>query len=97
MEVSATGTAEVTVLGHIKSIEDYQKIKDTVKGIVNSGNKSIVVKLPDSISMTSSVIGFFLKLINADHVKITMLVKDDRLYGILDAMKLITVFDVQKM
>ena len=97
MEVKATGAAEVTVLGHIKSIEDYQKIKDTVKSVVSNGNKSIVVKIQDSMSMTSSVIGFFLKLINADHVKITMLVKDERLYSILDAMKLVAVFDVQKM
>lgn len=97
MEVKATGTAEVTVLGHIKSIEDYQKIKDTVKSLVSDGNKSIVVKIPDSMSMTSSVIGYFLKLINRDHVKISMLVKDERLYNILDAMKLIAVFDVQKM
>jgi hypothetical protein len=97
MEVKATGAGEVTVLGHIKSIEDYQKIKDMVKSLVAGGNKSIVVKIPDSMSMTSSVIGYFLKLINGDHVKITMLVKDERLYGILDAMKLIAVFDVQKM
>jgi len=97
MEVKATGVGEVTVLGHIKSIEDYQKIKDTIKGLVSNGNKSIVVKIPDSISMTSSVIGYFLKLINGDHVKITMLVKDERLYSIMDAMKLITVFDVKRM
>ncbi len=97
MEVKSTGTAEVTVLGHIKSIDDYQKIKEVVKGLVSSGNKSIVVKIPDSMSMTSSVIGYFLKLINGDHVKITMLVRDERLYNILDAMKLIAIFDVQKI
>ncbi len=97
MEVKVTGTAEVTLLGHIKGIEDYQKIKDTVKSLVSGGNKSVVVKIPDSMSMTSSVIGYFLKLINGDHVKISMLVKDERLYGILDAMKLVAVFDVQRM
>lgn len=43
------------------------------------------------------VIGYFLKLINTDQLKITMLVNDHRLSKILDAMKLTTVFDVQRM
>ncbi|MBF0558785.1 MAG: hypothetical protein HQL08_08395 [Nitrospirae bacterium] len=97
MEVKVTGPGEVTVLGDIESIDDYQKIKETVKGVVLSGNKSIVVKIPDAKSMTSMVIGFFLKLVKGDHLKITMLVKDETLYSILKAMKLIAVLDVHKM
>jgi|SRR5208283_592508 len=95
MEVKVIGTTEVTVLGHIKSIEDHQKIKDTVSGLVSNGNKSIVVNIQDSMSITSSVIGFFLKLINVDQVKITLLVKDARLFNTLSAMKLIAVLNVQ--
>jgi hypothetical protein len=97
MEVKVSGASEVTVYGDIKSIEDYQEIKNAVKGLVSSGKNSLVIKIPDSLSMTSSVIGFLLKLTYGDQVKIAMLVKDERLYNLLDVLNLITVFDVKKL
>lgn len=97
MEVKTTGESEITVVGNIKTIEDYQAIKTMVKNMVDKGKQTITVKIPDSLSMTSSVIGFFLKLIYGDNVKISMYVKDERLYNLLDVLNLVTVFDVKKM
>ena len=50
-------------LANIKNTADYQLIKDNVNSLVQSGTKSIIVKTPESFSMTSSVIGFFIKVI----------------------------------
>jgi hypothetical protein len=96
MTIRTTGDSEVTVSGNIKSIEDYQAIKEVVRDLVKKGRQAIVVNIPDSLSMTSSVIGFFLKLIYSDNIKITMNVTDERLYNLLDVLNLITVFDVRK-
>ncbi|MBZ0156474.1 MAG: hypothetical protein K8I29_09745 [Alphaproteobacteria bacterium] len=97
MEVEISGASEVTISGHIKSIEDYQQIKNTVKELVSGGRNSLVIRIPDSLSMTSSVIGFFLKLIYGDKVKVSMLVGDERLLNLLDVLNLLTVFDVKKI
>lgn len=97
MHAHISGDAEVTISGNIKTIEDYQAIKEAVKTLVQKGKNNITVKVVDSISMTSSVIGFFLKLVCGENVKITMYVKDKRLYALLDTLNLLSVFDVKKL
>ncbi|MFO0752232.1 MAG: hypothetical protein U0411_02765 [Thermodesulfovibrionales bacterium] len=97
MEVKITGAMEVTISGTIKSIEDYQEIKETVREVVSDGKGDLLIRIPASLTMTSSVIGFFLKLIYKDQVKVSMLVGDERLYRLLDVLNLLTVFGVKKM
>lgn len=46
--------------------------------------------------MTSSVIGFFIKVIFQDKVSIHVYVKDDRLYSLLEDLNLIETFKVKK-
>lgn len=97
MEVKATGVSEVTINGNIQSIEDYQEIKDVVRSIVDTGATTITIKIPDSISMPSSVIGFLLKLVHVDKIIISMFVRDDRLYNLMEILNLITILNVKKM
>lgn len=97
MEVKTTGVSEISVLGHIKSIEDYHAIKVVVRDLIGKGNSSLTINIPDSISMTSSVIGFLLKLVYVDKVTISMRVRDERLYDLLDILNLITAFNITKM
>ncbi len=85
MEIQRQGS-EIVITGNIKNTSDYQSIKDNVNALVQSGAKSIIVKTPESFSMTSSVIGFFI------HVY----VKDDRLYSLLEDLNLIETFKVKK-
>ncbi|MCX8070188.1 MAG: hypothetical protein N2738_06765 [Thermodesulfovibrionales bacterium] len=97
MEVRATGASEVTITGNIQSIEDYQEIKDVVRSIVEKGASTISIKIPDSISMPSSVIGFLLKLVHVDKIAISMFVRDDRLYNLMEILNLITILNVKRM
>ncbi len=96
MEAKVTGASEITITGNIQSIEDYQEIKDTVRSVLSKGAAQITIKIPDSLSMPSSVIGFLLKLVHVDNVGITMLVKDDRLYNLMEILNLVTVLNVKK-
>lgn len=73
MEIQRQGS-EIVITGNIKNTSDYQSIKDNVNALVQSGAKSIIVKTPESFSMTSSVIGFFIKVIFQDKVSILSLI-----------------------
>ena len=97
MEVKATGASEVTITGNIQSIEDYQDIKDVVRSIIDKGANSITIRIPDSVSMPSSVIGFLLKLVHVDKIVMSILVRDDRLYNLMEILNLITILNVKKM
>ncbi len=95
MEIKRNGS-EIIISGNIKNTTDYQEIKDNVNELIKSGSKSIIVKTPESFSMTSSVIGFFIKVIFQDKVPIHVYVKDDRLYSLLEDLNLLDTFKVQK-
>lgn len=95
MEIQRQGS-EIVITGNIKNTSNYQSIKDNVNALVQSGAKSIIVKTPESFSMTSSVIGFFIKVIFQDKVSIHVYVKDDRLYSLLEDLNLIETFKVKK-
>lgn len=95
MEIKRNGS-ELVISGNIKNTTDYQIIKDNVNELIKSGSKSIIVKTPESFSMTSSVIGFFIKVIFQDKVPIHVYVKDDRLYSLLEDLNLLDTFKVQK-
>ncbi len=95
MEIKRNGS-EIIISGNIKNTTDYQTIKDNVNELIKSGSKSIIVKTPESFSMTSSVIGFFIKVIFQDKVPIHVYVKDDRLYSLLEDLNLLDTFKVQK-
>ncbi len=95
MEIQRQGS-EIVITGNIKNTSDYQSIKDNVNALVQSGAKIIIVKTPESFSMTSSVIGFFIKVIFQDKVSIHVYVKDDRLYSLLEDLNLIETFKVKK-
>jgi hypothetical protein len=94
MEIQASGST-VTINGNIKSISDFQEIKSTLDKVV-AENSSIVLKIEDSISITSSVIGYFNKLILKDNIKIDMQIGNDDLISLLDDLSLSEVFNVRK-
>jgi hypothetical protein len=94
MELEVTGPSEILIRGNIKSIENYRDIKKAVEGLVQRGAGNITIDILESLSMTSSVIGFFVKLVSRDNVKVNMHVHDRRLYETLGELKLIDIFGV---
>ena len=97
MELHGTKDGELIIKGNIKTITDYEDIKRAIKDQMGRGIKDIDVKIEDSFSITSSVVGFFLKVINKDKINLKILVKDDRLYKILRDLNLLELFKVSKL
>ena len=94
MDISASGSV-VTISGNIKSVGDFQSIKSTLDSVVTS-NSQITLIIKDSISITSSVIGYFNKLILKDGIKIDMRIGNEDLISLLDDLNLTSVFNVRK-
>lgn len=85
----------LTITGNIKSISDYQTIKDAVDSVIST-NKSVIIKIQDSISITSSVIGYFSKIIQKDGIDLSIKVKDATLMELFDDINLVELFKVEK-
>ncbi len=92
----STSSNRVTIDGNIKSIGDFQSIKNSVDSLVAS-NKSIVIDIKNSLSLTSAVIGYFNKLILKDKISVQVNVGDKQLYELLDDLNLTSVFNLKKV
>jgi len=95
MEISNNGS-NVEIEGNIKSLKDFQDIKRLLDNISNPGD-FLSIHIKNSISITSSVIGYFVKLINKDKVNISINVGDKRLFNLFDDLNLISLFHVKKV
>ena len=87
---------KVIVEGNIKSMTHYRDLKAVIdeKAAVYS---KIVIELVDSISITSSVIGYLSKLVNVDGIGLELRVKDENLYNLLDELGLVQLFGVRRI
>jgi hypothetical protein len=94
MEISLNGSV-VNIKGNIKSVSDFKEIKSNIEGISKQYG-SITINIIDSLSMTSSVIGYFNKLILKDKVNIQMNIGNKQLIELLNDLNLSSVFNVRK-
>jgi len=94
MDIVVSGNT-VTITGNIKTIGDYQAIKDTLEKLVG-GSNNIIIIIKDSISITSSVIGYLTKLVQKDNIDIQIRVGDANLYELFDEINLVQLFRVSR-
>lgn len=87
---------QLVITGNVKSIQDSEEIKKTLQHIAND-HASIELILLDSISLTSSVIGFLVKLAQKDRKNILLKVADNQLYDLLQDLNLYTIFPIEKI
>ena len=95
MEIFSKGSI-VTIKDNIKSINDFQSIKKCLDELIANDNR-VTIDIIDSMSMTSSVIGYLTKIIFKDKVQLSLRIGDQRLYDLLDELNLISQFNVRKV
>lgn len=88
-------TIEVT--GDIKSLQDYTEVKETISKMIFAGSKSIQLNITNSASITSSVIGFLIKLINIDKIDLKVATGNSKLYKMLNDLNLTDLFKVTNL
>ncbi|WP_434658079.1 hypothetical protein [Sulfurimonas sp. NW9] len=86
----------VTINGNIKSIQDYQQIKETIDTL-RTTHRHIVLIIKDSISITSSVIGYLNKLVLKDNIDLHVEVGDEQLMELFEDLNLVSLFHVKKV
>ena len=91
-----TSSNNVDITGNIKSVSDFQELKSVFDDLIEN-YKSINVKIKDSLSITSSVIGYFNKLILKDGIDIHMSIGNEQLMELFDDLNLATLFKAKKI
>ncbi|SFV75149.1 hypothetical protein MNB_SM-3-1238 [hydrothermal vent metagenome] len=94
MEIT-TSSNKVTITGNIKSVSDYQSIKSELDHLAKQYS-SITVDIKDSISITSSVIGYFNKLVLKDNIDLRLNIGNDQLLDLLKDLNLASTFKATK-
>jgi hypothetical protein len=89
-------TNQVTIHGNIKSVEDFQKIKSAVDSIKNQ-NKEITIQIVDSLSITSSVIGYLNRIVLEEGIKLRLYAKSEQLILLLEDLGLSKLFNVKRV
>lgn len=92
----STSSNSITILGNIKSISDFQEIKTTFDSLIAS-HKSLTVNIKDSISITSSVIGYLNKLVLKDGIALQLKIGNDQLYTLIDDLNLVNALKATKV
>lgn len=95
MEISINSNT-VTISGNIKSVSDFQTIKGSMDSLV-AQHKNVVINIPESLSITSSVIGYFNKLVLKDKIDINMNVGNAQLIELLNDLNLASIFKARKV
>ena len=94
MEIS-TSNNTVTITGNIKTVNDFQEIKQSLDTLT-ARQKNITINIKESLSITSSVIGYFNKLILKDKVTIQMNIGNNQLLELFDELNLSSTFKAKK-
>lgn len=94
MDISVSNST-ITILGNIKSVADYQTLKSTIDTVAKN-HDNINIQIPESISITSSIIGYINKLILKDKKNITMSIGSEQLMELLEDLNLATLFKAKK-
>ena len=94
MEIEASSN-NVKINGNIKTVSDFQKIKQKLDAVTKE-HKNLVIHMIDSLSITSSVIGYLNKLVLKDNIQIQMKVGNEQLLELLSDLSLISTFNAKK-
>ena len=94
MEITSSSNS-VTITGNIKSINHFSEIKNVLDSLT-ANHKSITINIKDSLSVTSSIIGYLNKLILKDNINITMLIGNNQLLDLINELNLTSTFKARK-
>ncbi len=94
MQISSSSNV-ATISGNIKTVNDFQEIKSTID-LMTQQHKSITLNITDSLSITSSVIGYFNKLVLKDKINLNMSIGNEKLIELISDLNLTSTFKARK-
>jgi len=95
MEIETSGN-EIIIKGNIKSISHYHQLMQEINMLLSHA-KDIRIYIADSISITSSIIGYLCKIVEEEKAFMTLYIKNEDLYDILQDLNLTKTLNAQKI
>ena len=95
MEIS-TSSNIVTIKGNIKNISDLSDIRGVIES-VRTRYSNIILNIEDSISITSSVIGYLNKLVLKDSIRLEMNIGNKQLLDLIEELNLAETFNAKHL
>ena len=95
MQISSS-TNTITLTGNIKTVNDFQDIKRSID-LITKEYKDITLNIQDSLSITSSVIGYFNKIVLKDKINLNMNIGNEKLFNLINDLNLTSVFQAKKV
>jgi len=95
MEIS-TSSNIVTIKGNIKNISDLSDIRGVIES-VRTRYSNIILNIEDSISITSSVIGYLNKLVLKDSIRLEMNIGNKQLLDLIEELNLAETFNAKPL
>jgi len=86
----------IIITGNIKTNEDYLAIKTKIQERILLGDGAIAIVIADSTTISSSIIGFFLKVANKDKIPVTLKIASEKLRYILGELGLADLLNVSE-
>jgi anti-anti-sigma regulatory factor len=86
----------ITIKGDITTVVDFDIIKDTLEE-TKSNYKEIILKIHDSLVINSSLIGYLVKIINQDGIRVSLFAGNETLFELLDDLGLAQSLDLQQI
>ncbi len=95
MELSSENNI-VSVKGNIASVSDFELIKQRIEA-TKSKYDNIVLKIYDSLVINSSLIGYLVKIVNQDQIRINLQAGNTILFELLDDLGLTKTLNLQRL
>lgn len=87
----------IQVEGAIKTIEENQKVKSAIDDVIQNDPKAVIdIYLKNTDVITSSLIGFLIKMIYGENLKITIYAGSEKLYTLIEKLNLIDTLNIKK-
>lgn len=87
----------IVVRGQVQNIADYAVIRESISELINKNINDIKIIFEDSHAVTSSVIGFLLKISQKDKINVHVVAKNEDLYLLFEILGLVDIFRVTKV
>ncbi len=95
MKIIKNSPKSIQIEGNIKGLSDLQQIKSEVESYNLSQGDAFTIEIIDSFSMPSAMIGYLLRIIEQDKIKLTLVIYDKRLTELLADLNLKEVFNIK--
>ncbi len=87
----------IKVKGNIRSMIDVSELKSVIDSYNLASGDTFMIEIVDSFAMPSAMIGYLLKLVQQEEVKLTMKIHDERLAELLEDLNLKEVFGIHSL